>query len=221
MFEADTPVEDILAGAVARMLEYFRGRSEFFALLQRYEHRLPAARRGRLASRATARRLERWSQPPSNARWRTGVLRPCDTTLCAELLLGMARTCDPVVARGHAAAGGRRPSKNRLRSFSTACAPATQTGKSAALRVARGGPVVSAIGIGWRLSGAKGVAWLLRERALPASIALDTAQALPHASRTPRGAGEIPRERPDPRAGVGDGSELSVLRVAVRLIVMF
>src|SRR5262249_62143248 len=89
-FEAVSPLEQILTDALTRMLAYFRGRSEFFALLQRYEHRLPhveaeAWRERRAdASSAIASALAREA--------RAGALRPCDTKLCAELFLGMART---------------------------------------------------------------------------------------------------------------------------------
>jgi AcrR family transcriptional regulator len=90
IFEEDAPLEEILADAVTRMLAYFRGRSEFFALLQRYEHRLPAAEaeswreRRATAVNAVAAALAR--------EVRSGDLRSVDTTLCAELFLGMART---------------------------------------------------------------------------------------------------------------------------------
>jgi AcrR family transcriptional regulator len=90
IFEAEAALEEILADAVSRMLAYFRGRAEFFALLQRYEHRLPRAdaetwrQRRADAVSAVATALEREIG--------AGALRPCDTTLCAELFLGMART---------------------------------------------------------------------------------------------------------------------------------
>jgi len=135
MFEADAPVEEILAGAVARMLEYFRGRSEFFALLQRYEHRLPAAdaeawrERRRDAMSAVASALER--------EVRVGVLRPCDTTLCAELLLGMART-----AIQSSLADVRKPeavAKQIVSLFLDGVRAREAGDRAAALRVARGG----------------------------------------------------------------------------------
>ncbi len=97
---ADTaPLDQILTQAVARMLSYFAGRGEFLTLLQRYEHRLPKAdaeawqRRRTEARRAIADALAREA--------RAGNLRPVDTTLCAELLLGMVRTAvqSPVAGR--------------------------------------------------------------------------------------------------------------------------
>ncbi|HZR80159.1 MAG TPA: TetR/AcrR family transcriptional regulator [Candidatus Binatia bacterium] len=91
MFEDEAPLERILVDAISQMLAYFRGRSEFFALLQRYEHRLPPAdaevwrERRQEVVRAVSAALDREVQ--------AGALRSsCDTTLSAELFLGMART---------------------------------------------------------------------------------------------------------------------------------
>lgn len=90
LFEQDAPLDTILGGAVARMLEYFSGRREFLTLIQRYEHRLPRAdaeswqQRRDDARRAIAAALGREA--------RTGTLRAIDAKLCAEMLLGMVRT---------------------------------------------------------------------------------------------------------------------------------
>ena len=135
MFEADAPLEQILADAVARLLQHFRGRAEFFGLLQRYEHRLPPAdaamwreRRGD-AMAAVASALGR--------EVRSGALRPCDTTLCAELLLGMART-----AIQSSLADERDPdvvARQIVSVFLDGVRAAESGARGTALRVARGG----------------------------------------------------------------------------------
>lgn len=89
VFAEDAPVQDILEDAVARVLEYFSGRGEVLALVQRYEHRLPQEdaaswqQRRDEARRAIAEVLERERS--------RGGLRCSDARLCAEMLLGMVR----------------------------------------------------------------------------------------------------------------------------------
>jgi AcrR family transcriptional regulator len=84
------PLRDVLERTVARMVEYFDGKEEILTLLQRYEHRLPAADAAVMQQRraevldAVAGALER--------NVRAGLLRRIDTRLAAETLLGMVRT---------------------------------------------------------------------------------------------------------------------------------
>lgn len=89
-FDEDAPLETILETTVAHMLSYFTGRAPLLTLLQRYEDRLPKAdtaawRRRRVeALAAIVGALDRAAQG--------GVIRPLDTGIAAEMLLGMVRT---------------------------------------------------------------------------------------------------------------------------------
>jgi AcrR family transcriptional regulator len=84
------PLRDVLERTVSRMVEYFDGKEEILTLLQRYEHRLPAADAAVMQQRraevldAVAGALAR--------NVRAGLLRRIDTRLAAEMLLGMVRT---------------------------------------------------------------------------------------------------------------------------------
>jgi hypothetical protein len=84
------PLRDVLERTVSRMVGYFHGKEELLTLLQRYEHRLPAADAAAMRQRraevldAVAGALAR--------NVRAGSLRGIDTRLAAEMLFGMVRT---------------------------------------------------------------------------------------------------------------------------------
>ena len=89
VFAEEAPIEKILTDAVTRVLDYFAGRGQVLALVQRYEHRLPQAdaeswqQRRDETRHAIAAVLEREGK--------LGRLRCGDSRLGAELLLGMVR----------------------------------------------------------------------------------------------------------------------------------
>lgn len=89
VFAEEAPIEKILTDAVTRVLDYFAGRGQVLALVQRYEHRLPQAdaeswqQRRDETRHAIAAVLEREGK--------RGRLRCGDSRLGAELLLGMVR----------------------------------------------------------------------------------------------------------------------------------
>ena len=89
VFAEEAPIEKILTDAVTRVLDYFAGRGQVLALVQRYEHRLPQAdaeswqQRRDETRNAIAAVLEREGK--------LGRLRCGDSRLGAELLLGMVR----------------------------------------------------------------------------------------------------------------------------------
>jgi AcrR family transcriptional regulator len=84
------PLRDVLERTVSRMVGYFQGKEELLTLLQRYEHRLPAADAALMRQRraevldAVAGALTR--------NVHGGALRRIDTRLAAEMLFGMVRT---------------------------------------------------------------------------------------------------------------------------------
>ncbi len=80
MFDADSRLEDLIEHAVARMLAYFADKGEFLALMQRFEHRLPAEDR------------EAW------LRQRTEVTSAIAHTLQRERLNGRPLAAEPVIA---------------------------------------------------------------------------------------------------------------------------
>jgi AcrR family transcriptional regulator len=90
IFEDRAPLEAMLEAAVSQLLAYFRGRSEFFSLLLRYEHRLPEAEAARWRERRMG--AVRTVAAALGREVRGGGLRSVDTAFCAELFLGMART---------------------------------------------------------------------------------------------------------------------------------
>lgn len=89
-------IEQILTGALTRMLVYFRGRGNLLTLIQRHENRLPAETRAR------------WEERRLNVRDKiralldhelaSGRLSFADTDLAAQMLLGMFRTAVTGVA---------------------------------------------------------------------------------------------------------------------------
>ncbi len=90
MFEAEARLEELIEDTVARMLVYFADKGEFLALMQRFEHRLPAEdREGWLQRRADVTRAIAHALQRENAAGRTLAAEP---EFAADLLLGMVRS---------------------------------------------------------------------------------------------------------------------------------